>query len=129
MLAVPNTGRPVSMVELVWIQWKRKWMSEFQLVCLASDVPEGGMKLVEVDERLAIVFHIEGSFYCIDDICTHDGGPLSDGQLTGCEIACPRHGAKFDVTSGKALTMPATQNTACHEIKIDDGNVYVKTVQ
>ncbi len=101
-------------------------MSEFQLVCRETDVPSGGMLLVELDDRLAIVFHIDGQFYCIDDVCTHDGGPLSDGQLDGCQIACPRHGARFDVTSGRALTMPATQDTASHEVKLDDGNVYAR---
>jgi len=101
-------------------------MQDFQLACPIQDVPENGMLLVEMDDRLVIVFHCEGNYYCIDDVCTHDGGPLSDGELEGCQITCPRHGAKFDVTNGKALTMPATQNTASHEVKLDDGNVYVK---
>ena len=101
-------------------------MSEFQLACSAADVPVGGMQLVELDDRLAIVCNIDGTYYCIDDVCTHDGGPLSDGELVGCEIACPRHGAKFDVTTGQALSMPATQATGSHEVKLDDGNIYVR---
>ncbi len=101
-------------------------MSEFQLACATSDVPEGGMRLVELEDRLAIVFNVGDNFYCIDDVCTHDGGPLSDGELIGCEIKCPRHGAKFDITTGRALTMPATEDTICHEVKLDGGSVYVK---
>ena len=101
-------------------------MQDYQLACPVEDVPPGKMHLVEVDDRLVILFNIEGSYYCIDDVCTHDGGPLSDGELEGCQIACPRHGAKFDVTSGKALTMPATQDTGSHEVKLDDGNLFVK---
>ena len=54
------------------------------------------------------LFHVGGEFYCIDDVCTHDGGPLSEGKLEDHAIACPRHGAKFDIRTGKALTMPAT---------------------
>ena len=84
------------------------------------------MLLVELDDRLAIVFKVEGQFYCIDDVCTHDGGPLSDGELEGCTIACPRHGAKFDVRTGQALTMPATEDTVCHDVKLDGNAVYVK---
>lgn len=101
-------------------------MSDFQLACSASEIPEGGMQLVEVDDRLVIVFNVDGDFYCIDDVCTHDGGPLSEGEIEGCQIACPRHGAKFDIRSGQALTMPATQATGSHEVKLDAGNIYVK---
>lgn len=101
-------------------------MSDFQLACSASEIPEGGMQLVEVDDRLVIVFKVEGDFYCIDDVCTHDGGPLSEGEIEGCQIACPRHGAKFDIRNGQALTMPATQATGSHEVKLDAGNIYVK---
>lgn len=84
------------------------------------------MELVEVNDRLVIIFNVDGQYYCIDDVCTHDGGPLSDGELEGCQIICPRHGASFDIKSGEALTMPATQPTGCHEVKLDDGNLYVK---
>ena len=101
-------------------------MKDYQLACSMTDVAEGGMQLVELEDRLAIVFNVDGKYYCIDDVCTHDGGPLSEGQLDGCQIICPRHGARFDVTSGQALTMPATQSTGSHEVKLDDGNVYVK---
>jgi len=101
-------------------------MSDFQLACSASEIPDGGMQLVEVDDRLVIVFNVQGDFYCIDDVCTHDGGPLSEGEIEGCQISCPRHGAKFDVRNGEALTMPATQATGSHEVKLDAGNIYVK---
>ena len=101
-------------------------MSDFQLACSASEIPDGGMQLVEVDDRLVIVFNVQGDFYCIDDVCTHDGGPLSEGEIEGCQISCPRHGTKFDVRNGEALTMPATQATGSHEVKLDAGNIYVK---
>ena len=101
-------------------------MTDYQLACSMADVDEGGMLLVELEDRLAIVFNVDGQYYCLDDVCTHDGGPLSEGKLEGCQIACPRHGARFDVTSGQALSMPATEPTGCHEVKLDDGKVYVK---
>jgi 3-phenylpropionate/trans-cinnamate dioxygenase ferredoxin subunit len=82
--------------------------------------------LVEVDDRLVVLFQIEGQVYCIDDVCTHDGGPLSEGALDGTSIACPRHGAKFDVCTGKALSMPATEATVAHQVKLDGDDVLVR---
>lgn len=101
-------------------------MSDFVKVASVSEIPDPGKEMFEVDDRLVVVVHVEGLFYCIDDVCTHDGGPLGDGQLCGFEIACPRHGAKFDVRTGAALTMPATEPTASHEVKIVDDQVFVK---
>lgn len=98
----------------------------FLVACKQGDVPEGGMKLVEVDEQLVILCRVDGKFYCIDDICTHDGGTLSDGEVEGCEIECPRHGARFDIRNGKALTMPATQDTRSYEVKIVGDELAVK---
>ena len=73
-----------------------------------------------------MLFHVDGRFYCIDDVCTHDGGPLGEGELDGCQIACPRHGARFDLRSGKAMTMPATEDTIVHEIIIEGDDVSVR---
>lgn len=103
-------------------------MSDFVAVGKATDLPDPGKMLVEVDDRLVVLFHIGGKFFAIDDVCTHDGGPLSEGALDAkaCTIACPRHGAKFDIRSGAALTMPATQATAAHEVKVEGDLVYVK---
>ena len=104
-------------------------MNEFQYACKSDEVPDGGMKLVELDDRLVIVFRVGNDFFCLDDICTHDGGTLSDGELEDCQIACPRHGAKFDIRNGKALTMPATEDTASHEIKLDGADLLVKIAE
>ena len=103
-------------------------MSEFLKVASAADFADPDRKLVEVDDRLVVLVHVGGKFYALDDVCTHDGGPLSDGQIdTGdCTIACPRHGAKFDLATGAAMTMPATKPTVAHEVKVDDGQVLVR---
>ncbi|MGD9644830.1 MAG: non-heme iron oxygenase ferredoxin subunit [Pirellulales bacterium] len=101
-------------------------MSDFQRVAAASELSDPGKLLVEVDEQLIALFHVDGKFYALDDVCTHDGGPLAEGQLCGFEIACPRHGAKFDIRDGRALTMPATQPTRSHEVKVEDGQVFVR---
>lgn len=103
-------------------------MSEFYRVASVEEMPDPSMKLCEVDEYFVILFHVNGQFSCIDDVCTHDGGTLSDGELDsskGC-IECPRHGAHFDIVSGKAVTMPATQDTFAHEVKIEGNEIFVK---
>lgn len=100
--------------------------NEFHAVCPVSELEEGEIKLVEVDQQLVILFLHEGQYYCIDDVCTHDGGTLSDGEVIGCAIACPRHGAQFDLCSGRALTMPATHDTVAHEVRVVDGQIAVR---
>ncbi len=101
-------------------------MSEFTKVATTSEIPEGGKLYAELDERLIVIFRAAGDLYCLDDVCTHDGGPLGEGQLDGLEIACPRHGARFDIRSGKALSMPATEPTAVHEVKLEGSDVLVR---
>jgi len=101
-------------------------MSEYITVATIAEIDDGSTHLVEVDERLVILSRMGDDFYCIDDICTHDGGTLSDGPHEGCEIACPRHGAKFDLRNGKALSMPATQDTASHHVKVEDGSIMIR---
>jgi 3-phenylpropionate/trans-cinnamate dioxygenase ferredoxin subunit len=100
-------------------------MSRFVPVAKTTDVPDPGRKLVELEDRVIVLFHVGGRFFAIDDVCTHDGGPLGEGTLDGFTIACPRHGAKFDIRSGQALSMPATQSTAAYEVKVEGDVVLV----
>ena len=97
----------------------------FVKVAKASEIPDPGKQYFEVGDRLVVLFHVGGVFYCLEDICTHDGGPLGEGRLQGETIACPRHGAKFDITTGKALSMPATVDTNVYPVKIDGDDVLV----
>ncbi|HTU24019.1 MAG TPA: non-heme iron oxygenase ferredoxin subunit [Pirellulales bacterium] len=101
-------------------------MSDFVPVAKTAEIPEGGRKLVEIDERLIVVFHAAGNFYALDDVCTHDGGPLGEGELVGLSVACPRHGARFDLRDGRALTMPATKPTVVHQVRVEGDQVLVK---
>jgi 3-phenylpropionate/trans-cinnamate dioxygenase ferredoxin subunit len=103
-------------------------MSDFVPVAKTSEVPDPGTQLVEIDERLIVLIHAAGHFYALDDVCTHDGGPLSDGPLLAEEdaIACPRHGAKFNIKTGAAMTMPATKATVAHEVRIEGDDVLVR---
>ena len=101
-------------------------MPDFVRVANTSEIPDPGKLIVEVDDRLVVLFHVGGQFYALDDVCTHDGGPLGEGQLDGFCIACPRHGAQFDIRDGRALTMPATRPTVAHEVKVDGGDILVR---
>jgi 3-phenylpropionate/trans-cinnamate dioxygenase ferredoxin component len=101
-------------------------MPDFVRVCSESDIPDPGKRVVEVDDHFVVVFHVAGEFLAIEDRCTHDGGSLGDGCLEGGAIVCPRHGARFDIRSGKALCMPAITDTPTHEVKVEDGAVFVK---
>lgn len=102
------------------------FMSEFLPAAKQSELEDGGKLLVEVDDRLVILFRVGDDVFCIDDVCTHDGGTLSDGELNGFEIACPRHGARFDIRCGAAMCMPATQATVSHQTKVDGDTILVK---
>ncbi len=101
-------------------------MNEFVKAAKRADLSDGEKILVECDERLVILSRLGDDYFCIDDICTHDGGTLSDGPHQGCEIVCPRHGARFDMRTGKALSMPATQDTSAHEVKVDGDDILVR---
>lgn len=100
-------------------------MSSFVKVASCSELPVGGKKLVEVDGRAIAVFNVNGAYHAIDDVCTHDGGPLAEGELMGCEIQCPRHGARFDVGTGRPLCMPAIEPVAVHSTEVRGEDVYV----
>ena len=99
---------------------------EFHAVATTAEVTEDEPKAVSIGRMDIGLYKLDGEFYAIDDICTHDGGTLSDGPHEGCEIACPRHGAKFDLRNGKALSMPATQDTVSHQVKVEDGSIRIR---
>lgn len=91
-----------------------------------SDLPEGNrLEVVLGDEITALLFHIGGDYYCIEDVCTHDGQPMTDGELEGCELICPRHGARFDVRTGAALCLPATQPVRTFDVEIRGEEIFI----
>jgi 3-phenylpropionate/trans-cinnamate dioxygenase ferredoxin component len=103
-------------------------MSDYIPVAKTSDIPDPGKMLAEVEERLIVLIHAAGHYYALDDVCTHDGGPLSEGPVEpeSKTITCPRHGAKFDIRTGAALTMPATKPTKAHDVKIEGEQIFVR---
>jgi len=101
-------------------------MSDFIAACKTTDIPPSDKLSLELGDRFVVVARIDGEYYCIDDICTHDGGTLGDGELDGYCLVCPRHGAKFDVRNGDAVTMPATEATGSYEVRIEGDQILVR---
>ncbi|MGB9687677.1 non-heme iron oxygenase ferredoxin subunit [Thermogutta sp.] len=101
-------------------------MGELVKVCRVSDLPDPGKAVFDVDGRMIAVFHVSGTFWAIDDVCTHDGGPLAEGELRGYTIICPRHGAQFDIRTGHAKTMPAVKGVTAHKVVVQGEDVYIE---
>ncbi len=101
--------------------------SEIIDICAVSDLPPGGMRLVEWEDLEIGVFNCKGEIYAIEDRCSHDDGPLVEGdwEPDRCVVICPRHGATFDIRSGRALTLPAYKPVETFPVSVDDGVVKV----
>lgn len=100
-------------------------VSEKIEVCPAAELPTGQMRLVEHDGEKIGVFNCAGELYAIEDRCSHDDGPLAEGEFDPetCTIECPRHGSLFDLQSGKPKTLPAYVPVRTFPVAIEDGNV------
>lgn len=101
-------------------------MAEWVRVALESEFKPGEMRTVDVDGAQIAVFNLDGHYYALEDVCTHDGGVLTGGTIEGDQIICPRHGARFCIKTGAALTAPAYEPTAAFPVRIENGEVQVK---
>ncbi len=90
-----------------------------------SDIPRGGTQRVAVAGHDVLLCNVDGAIYAIEDVCTHDGGALDAGELEGCRIMCPRHGAYFDVTTGRALTLPAILPLPTYAVRLEGNDIFV----
>lgn len=94
-------------------------------VATTDELAPGSRKLIDFEYVTVALFNINGQYYCIEDVCTHDGGPLAEGELKGHVIACPRHGAEFDIRDGRALTMPAVTPAPTYEVRIEGEDILI----
>ena len=92
-------------------------------VASVSDIAPGSTRRVVVDGREILLCNVDGNFFAIEDVCTHDGAPLDQGELEGNCIVCPRHGATFDVKTGEALTLPAVIPLSTYAVEVKDGEI------
>ncbi len=100
----------------------------FYPVLPAEELPNGERIFLEIANRPIVLLNIGGYFFAIGDVCTHDDGPLGEGQLDGYEIICPRHGARFDVRDGKATKRPAVRPTPVYPVRVVDGQIEIGLV-
>jgi nitrite reductase/ring-hydroxylating ferredoxin subunit len=100
-------------------------MAEFHKIAGVNEVAAGEVRQYRIEDRPVALCNVDGEFHAFEDICTHQFAYLSEGEFAGRELKCPLHGAKFDVTTGKALSLPAVKAVPKHEVKVEDGNVYV----
>ena len=98
---------------------------EFVAVATVEEIGEGERLIFDVDGRSIALFNIDGSYFAIADVCSHDNGALAEGEVEGHEIECPRHGARFDLASGKALTLPAMVDIAAYPVRVDGDQILV----
>jgi 3-phenylpropionate/trans-cinnamate dioxygenase ferredoxin subunit len=100
--------------------------AEYLAVATVAELPNGARKLIEVDGKALAVFNIAGAYYCIADVCSHDDGPVAEGELVNDhEIECPRHGARFDIRTGKVRSFPAIVNIPAYPVKIDGEHILI----
>jgi 3-phenylpropionate/trans-cinnamate dioxygenase ferredoxin subunit len=101
-------------------------VTNYVKVAQASDIPPGAKLIVEADGVEIVVVNVNGEFYAVEDVCTHDGGPLGQGKLVGCELICPRHGARFDVRTGAATRMPAIEAVPTYKVRVENEDLLIK---
>ncbi len=100
-------------------------MTDWQTVARAADIPPERVAVFQIGDHDVAVCNVSGEFYAIDDVCTHDGGALDQGELEGDEIECPRHGARFDVRTGAAVQLPAFEPVETHEVRVEGEDIQV----
>jgi 3-phenylpropionate/trans-cinnamate dioxygenase ferredoxin subunit len=101
-------------------------MSDWQDVASVEAIPPGSHQVVDVDGAQVAVFNLDGQFYAVEDVCTHDGGTLTGGAVEGEQIVCPRHGARFSIKTGAVLAPPAYEPIHSFPVRIEAGRVQVR---
>jgi 3-phenylpropionate/trans-cinnamate dioxygenase ferredoxin subunit len=101
-------------------------MSDWVDVTPADEFPPGSRRGVDVEGVAVIVFNLDGRYFAIEDVCTHDYSGLDEGELDGEVIVCPRHGARFNIRTGEALTAPAYEPIPTFPVRVENGLVQVR---
>ncbi len=98
---------------------------EFVAVAAEDELRDGERILFEVDGASIVLFKIAGAYFAIADLCSHDDGPVAEGEIEGHEVVCPRHGAHFDLHTGKALTLPAVVDIPAYPVRVEKGEILI----
>lgn len=94
-------------------------------IAAVDDVKAGTVKIFALEGKKIALCNAAGKFFAVEDVCTHDGGPLGEGELVDCQIECPRHGARFDITTGQALTLPAVVPVTTYPLEIRGTDIFI----
>jgi 3-phenylpropionate/trans-cinnamate dioxygenase ferredoxin subunit len=100
--------------------------SKFITVGRQEEVPPGEVRIFETDDYRFAVCNVDGRLFAVEDLCTHDDGPLGEGELDGFYIECPRHGAQFDVRSGQVMSPPASSPIQTYPLRVMDGEIQIE---
>jgi 3-phenylpropionate/trans-cinnamate dioxygenase ferredoxin component len=100
-------------------------LPDFTTVAQITDLPPGSIKTVMTGDTHLALANVNGDIYAIEDVCSHDGGPLGEGEVLDFEVECPRHGARFDVRTGKVTAFPAVVGVRTFPVKVEGGDVKV----
>ena len=98
---------------------------EYFEIAPADQIPEGERLFVEIGGKSIVLFNLAGKLFAIGDVCTHDNGPVGDGEIEENEIICPRHGARFDIRTGKVTSLPALIDIPAFPVRVVDGMVEI----
>jgi 3-phenylpropionate/trans-cinnamate dioxygenase ferredoxin subunit len=98
---------------------------QFFAVASVDDLKPGERLFIEIGDKPVVLLNVAGTLYALGDVCTHDGGPLGDGEIEGFDIICPRHGARFDIRSGEVLSLPAVVDAPAYPVRIIDGQIEI----
>jgi 3-phenylpropionate/trans-cinnamate dioxygenase ferredoxin subunit len=101
-------------------------MAEWVTVAREGEMSPGEFRVVDLDGTQVAVFNVDGTYHAIEDACTHDGGDLTSGWIQGDQIICPRHGARFCIRTGAALTAPAYEPTKVFPVRVEGGLIQVR---
>lgn len=101
-------------------------MDDWVFVANEGEIRPGMCRLVDVDDDMIAVYNVAGRYYAIEDRCTHDGGELASGEIEGCQVICPRHGARFNIKTGEALTAPAYEPVHAFPVRQEDGKIFLR---
>ena len=101
-------------------------MGEFVKIASANEIAPGQARLVNVKGKEIALFNIEGTFFALENACTHEEGPLSEGDVEGYEVTCPWHGARFDIRTGAVLCAPAYDDVARYNVRIMGTDIEVE---
>ena len=98
---------------------------KFHSIISVSELPPGERIFLSIGKASIVLFNIAGAYYAIEDVCSHDDGPVGEGEVEGTIITCPRHGAKFDLRSGHAVAMPAVEDIPAYPVRVLDSTIQI----